>query len=63
MLIGDTTGAIPRAIMATNIEAAIADQPLPYSRVNSELTSPISEPKAADISQPRDHGKKLSSIH
>jgi len=53
--IGDVTGAIPREIMAANIEAAIADQRLPHNSVNSDRTSPISEPKAADISQPRDH--------
>ncbi len=57
--IGDTTGAIPREIMAANIEAAIADLPLPHSSISSDRTSPISEPKAADISQPRDHGKKI----
>ncbi len=55
--IGDTTGAIPREIMAANIEAAIADQPLPHNGISSDRTSPITEPKAADISQPRDHGK------
>jgi thiol:disulfide interchange protein len=60
--IGDTTGAIPRAIMATNIEAAIADQPLPHKGINSDQTSTIIEPKAADISQPRDHGKKPNKI-
>ena len=61
--IGDTTGAIPRAIMAANIEAAIANQPLPHNSISSDRTSSITEtkpePKAADISQPRDHGKKL----
>lgn len=60
--IGDTTGAIPRAIMATNIEAAIADQPLPHKGINSERTSAIIEPKAADISQPMAHGKKPNKI-
>ena len=55
--IGDTTGAIPRAIMAANIEAAIAEQPLPHNSISSDRTSAIIEPKAADISQPRDHGK------
>lgn len=58
-LIGDTTGAIPREIMAANIEAAIADQPLPHNSVSSDRTSTINESKAADISQPRDHGKSL----
>ena len=53
--IGDTTGAVPRAIMAENIEAAIAHQPLPHNSIRSDRTSPVSEPKAADISQPRDH--------
>ncbi len=57
--IGDATGAIPREIMAANIEAAIADQPLPHNSISGDRTSPISAPKAADISQPRDHGKKL----
>jgi len=56
--IGDTTGAIPREIMAANIEAAIANQPLPHNSISSDRTSTIAEPKAADISQPRDHGKK-----
>ncbi len=56
--IGDSTGAIPREIMAANIEAAIADLPLPHNSISSDRTSSISEPKAADISQPRDHGKK-----
>ncbi|OIP75387.1 MAG: thiol:disulfide interchange protein [Oscillatoriales cyanobacterium CG2_30_44_21] len=55
-LIGDTTGAIPRGIMAENIEAAIAGQPLPHNSISSDRTSPIAEPQA-DISQPRDHGK------
>ncbi|MFZ4556607.1 MAG: thioredoxin domain-containing protein [Pseudanabaena sp.] len=55
--IGDTTGSVPRAIMAANIEAAIANQPLPHNGINSDRTSAIIEPKAADISQPRDHGK------
>jgi len=55
--IGDTTGSVPRAIMAANIEAAIANQPLPHNGINSDHTSAIIEPKAADISQPRDHGK------
>ena len=55
--IGDTTGAIPREIMAANIEAAIANQPLPHNGISSDRTSAIIEPKAADISQPRDHGK------
>jgi thiol:disulfide interchange protein len=53
--IGDTTGAVPRAIMAENIEAAIAQKPLPHNSISSDRTSPVSEPKAADISQPRDH--------
>ena len=57
-VIGDAAGAIPREIMASNIEAAIADQPLPHNSINSDRTSPLSEPKAADISQPREHGKK-----
>jgi thiol:disulfide interchange protein len=56
--IGDTTGSVPRAIMAGNIEAAIAGQPLPHNEISSDRTSPIIEPKAADISQPRDYGKK-----
>ncbi|MFM7887078.1 MAG: thioredoxin domain-containing protein [Pseudanabaena sp.] len=55
--IGDTTGAIPRAIMAANIEAAIANQSLP-NIISSDRTSTIVETKAADISQPRDHSKK-----
>ena len=59
-LIGDTTGAIPREIMAANIEAAIANQPLPHNSVTSDRTSTITEPKAADISQPRDHGKLVN---
>ena len=59
--IGDTTGAIPREIMAANIEAAIADLPLPHNSISSDRTSSISEPKAADISQPRDHGKKSAA--
>lgn len=58
--IGDATGAIPREIMAANIDAAIADQPLPHNSISGELTSPISEPKAADISQPMDHAKKTT---
>lgn len=58
-MIGDTTGAIPREIMAANIEAAIANQPLPHNSVSSDRTSPITETKSADISQPRDHGKKI----
>ena len=58
-LIGDTTGAIPREIMAANIEAAIADQPLPHNSVSSDRTSTITESQATDISQPRDHGKSL----
>jgi thiol:disulfide interchange protein len=53
--IGDTTGAVPRAIMAENIEAAIAKQPLPHNSISSDRISPVTEPKAADISQPRDH--------
>ena len=53
--IGDATGVIPREIMAANIEAAIAEQPLPHNSISSDRTSPFSEPKAADISQPRDH--------
>ena len=53
--IGDTTGAVPRAIMAENIESAIAKLPLPHNSISSDRTSPVSEPKAADISQPRDH--------
>ena len=57
-LIGDNTGVIPRDIMAANIEAAIANQPLPHNSLSSDRTSPISEPKASDISQPRDHGKR-----
>ena len=56
--IGDTTGAIPREIMAANIEAAIANLPLPHNSISSDRTSPMKEPKAPDISQPRDHGKK-----
>lgn len=59
--IGDTTGAIPRGIMAANIEAAIAAQPLPHNSISSDRASRLSEsksePKPADISQPRDHGK------
>lgn len=53
--IGDATGVIPRNIMAANIEAAIDDQPLPHNSISNNRTSPISEPQAADISQPRDH--------
>jgi len=59
-VIGDSTGAIPREIMAANIEAAIAENPLPYNSISSDRTSSVSEPKAADISQPRDHGKKAA---
>lgn len=59
-MIGDATGAIPRQIMAANIEAAIADQALPHNRISSDRTSSISEPKAADISQPRDHAKSIN---
>jgi thiol:disulfide interchange protein len=57
-VIGDTTGAVPRAIMAENIEAAIAGQPLPHNSISSDRTSPISEPQP-DISQPMDHGKQV----
>ncbi|ELS33222.1 MULTISPECIES: thioredoxin domain-containing protein [Pseudanabaena] len=57
--IGDSTGAIPREIMAANIEAAIADRPLPYNSTSSDRISPVTETQAADISQPRDHGKKF----
>ncbi|MFN8969713.1 MAG: thioredoxin domain-containing protein, partial [Pseudanabaena sp.] len=52
--IGDTTGAVPRAIMAENIEAAIAQKPMPHNIISRDRTSPVSEPQAADISQPRD---------
>ncbi|NUN65563.1 thioredoxin fold domain-containing protein [Pseudanabaena biceps] len=58
--IGDTTGAIPREIMAENIAAAIAELPLPHNSISSDRTSPVSEPQAADVSQPRDHAKKVS---
>ncbi|MBD2178879.1 thioredoxin family protein [Pseudanabaena sp. FACHB-1998] len=56
--IGDATGAIPREIMAANIEAAIANQSLPHNSISSDRTSPMKEPKASDNAQPRDHGKK-----
>ncbi len=55
--IGDAVGEIPRSIMAANIEAAIADQALPYSGINGDRISSVTNPPTADISQPRDHGK------
>jgi thiol:disulfide interchange protein len=36
-VIGDNTGAIPRKIMAVNIEAAIANQPLPHNSSSPQV--------------------------
>ncbi|MDX2256069.1 MAG: thioredoxin domain-containing protein [Pseudanabaenaceae cyanobacterium bins.39] len=53
--IGDTVGEIPRQILAANLEAAIADQALPYNSISGDRASTVSNPPQADISQPRDH--------
>ncbi len=57
--IASVVGSQPRTIMATNIEAMVADQPLPYAQASgqvSKFTAPVA-PAAKD--DPRSHGAQV----
>ena len=57
--IASVVGSQPRTIMATNIEAMLADSPLPYAQTSgqvSKFTAPVA-PAAKD--DPRSHGSQV----
>ena len=57
--IASVVGSQPRTIMATNIEAMLADSPLPYAQTSgqvSRFTAPVA-PAAKD--DPRSHGSQV----
>ncbi|HEY9778947.1 MAG TPA: thioredoxin family protein [Leptolyngbyaceae cyanobacterium] len=57
--IASVVGSQPRTIMATNLEAMVADQPLPYAQTSgqvSKFTAPVA-PAAKD--DPRNHGSQV----
>lgn len=57
--IASVVGSQPRTIMATNLEAMVADQPLPYAQASGEVskfTAPVA-PAAKD--DPRSHGAQV----
>ena len=57
--IASVVGSQPRTIMATNIEAMLADSPLPYAQASGEVskfTAPVA-PAAKD--DPRSHGSQV----
>jgi thiol-disulfide isomerase/thioredoxin len=57
--IASVVGSQPRTIMATNLEAMVADRPLPYAQASGEVskfTAPVA-PAAKD--DPRSHGSQV----
>ena len=57
--IASVVGSQPRTIMATNLEAMLADSPLPYAQASgqvSKFTAPVA-PAAKD--DPRSHGSQV----
>ena len=57
--IASVVGSQPRTIMATNLEAMVADSPLPYAQTSGEVskfTAPVA-PAAKD--EPRSHGAQV----
>ena len=57
--IASVVGSQPRTIMATNLEAMLADSPLPYAQTSgqvSKFTAPVA-PAAKD--DPRSHGSQV----
>jgi thiol-disulfide isomerase/thioredoxin len=57
--IASVVGSQPRTIMATNLEAMLADSPLPYAQASGEVskfTAPVA-PAAKD--DPRSHGSQV----
>lgn len=57
--IAQTIGSQPRTIMATNLEAMLAQKPLPYAQASGEVskfTAPVA-PAAKD--DPRSHGAQV----
>jgi thiol:disulfide interchange protein len=68
--LGNTIGVLPKSIMASNLEAMLSNQPLPYTQTDltkpqgatSPLTSPLNSPLSSKAElknnqpQPMDHG-------
>jgi thiol-disulfide isomerase/thioredoxin len=52
---GTAIGTVPRLIMAENLEALIAGNPLPYAQLADGKASQFSAPQPADNTMPRDH--------
>ncbi len=59
--IAQTIGEQPRPVMAANIDALIANQPLPYTQGNGQISafeSPVSTTKTSQ-DDPRSHGTQV----
>lgn len=57
--IADSVGSQPRTIMATNIDAMVAEKPLPYAQASGQV-SKFSAPVApAGKDDPRSHGSQV----
>lgn len=58
--VAETIGDQPRTIMASNIDALLANSPLPYARTNGDV-SKFSAPVAPESSKddPRSHGSQI----
>jgi thiol-disulfide isomerase/thioredoxin len=58
--VAETIGDQPRTIMVSNIDALLANSPLPYARTSGEV-SKFSAPVAPDSSKddPRSHGSQV----
>ena len=63
---GAAIGELPRAILAENLDALIANQTLPYAQISGRLsevdaaTSPISS--SANATDPRSHGAQVGTV-
>lgn len=56
--IAQTVGSQPRTIMATNLDAMIAEKPLPYAQASGQV-SKFTAPVAPAKDDPRSHGSQV----
>lgn len=55
-VIGNAIGIMPKQILAENLDAMIATQPLPHNKLSGGQTSDFTAPRQADTTNPRSHG-------
>lgn len=59
--LGETIGEIPKLIMAANLEAAIANSPLPYAKQSGQVSAftPKVVPSQSNTDDPRSHSSQV----